>query len=453
MKKLITFSIVLADLLSFYLTAQLSLLIYNSGFFGLARTAYPFRIDLLLTGMIIYIIVLYYSGSYRRSRDFIGIARLVGVVNGSFIAGMIFVFFIFLYQLSVPRILLLLIVASLPIISIFCRLLVNTIESRILNKYIRDKTLVYGAGEKGISFVNMNRKVGESGLDIIGFIDDTIDPNPAVGNPKPVLGSIDDVQDLAVQHHIDRIIVAIRKPSKEAVEKLKLLSADIGFTLSFIPTQKLWEANPVKIRDYSGLPLVDVEAPLLDKPFYNLVKRCGDVLISIAGIIIAAPLWALIAASLKIANHGTILFKHKRVGLNGKEFTLYKFRTLIQDTNPYAATPSSSADKRITLIGKWLRKTSLDELPQLFNVFKGDMSIVGPRPEMPFIVEKYEDYTKRRLMVKPGITGLWQVSRARTAAIHDNPEYDLHYVENRGFALDLIIMLMTVVFVVRSFTH
>ena len=123
------------------------------------------------------------------------------------------------------------------------------------------------------------------------------------------------------------------------------------------------------------------------------------------------------------------------------------------DSEKYAHCPENAKDPRITKIGKWVRKLSIDEIPQLINVLKGDMSLVGPRPEMPFIVDTYEPYEKKRLSVMPGITGLWQVSPARNSEIHDNPEYDLLYIEHRDFSLDILILILTIVFVFRSFTH
>src|SRR5690606_26694581 len=135
--------------------------------------------------------------------------------------------------------------------------------------------------------------------------------------------------------------------------------------------------------------------------------------------------WVLI----KLDSEGPVVFKQKRVGLHGKEFSFYKFRTMKVDAPKYAHTPQDSSDPRITRVGRWLRRMSLDELPQLFNVFRGDMSLVGPRPEMPFIVEKYSALEKQRLEAKPGITGLWQISTFRGAPIHDHIEYDLFYLE------------------------
>ena len=122
------------------------------------------------------------------------------------------------------------------------------------------------------------------------------------------------------------------------------------------------------------------------------------------------------------------------------------------DTPKYAHCPVSASDPRITKIGKWLRKTSLDELPQIINILKGDMSVVGPRREMPFIVEKYNSIEKNRLLVKPGLTGLWQVSPHRNAEINHNLEYDFYYIENQNLVLDLVIIIMTAVFAVRGIT-
>ena len=147
---------------------------------------------------------------------------------------------------------------------------------------------------------------------------------------------------------------------------------------------------------------------------------------------------------------GPILFKQKRIGLNGKPFKLYKFRSMHSDSPKYAHCPDSSSDPRITKIGKWLRKTSIDELPQIYNVLKGEMSMVGPRPEMPFIVKSYNRIEKRRLVVKPGLTGLWQVSPHRNTEINHNLEYDFYYIENQSFILDLVILFMTAIFAVRA---
>jgi len=129
---------------------------------------------------------------------------------------------------------------------------------------------------------------------------------------------------------------------------------------------------------------------------------------------------------------------------------IYKFRSMYVDAPKYAVTPSESSDPRITRVGRWLRRTSLDELPQLFNVLRGEMSLVGPRPEMPFIVEKYTSFERQRLEAKPGITGVWQISAVRGEPIHHNMEYDIFYLQNRSFLLDAAILLKTFLSVLRG---
>ena len=139
-----------------------------------------------------------------------------------------------------------------------------------------------------------------------------------------------------------------------------------------------------------------------------------------------------------------MLFRQARVGRGGRHFTLYKLRTMGSDSEPYAVAPRGRDDERVTAYGAWLRRTSIDELPQLWNVLRGEMSLVGPRPEMPFIVESYDEWQRRRTTVKPGITGLWQILGRKDLPMHENLQYDFYYIRNRSFGLDLSILMRTV---------
>lgn len=160
-------------------------------------------------------------------------------------------------------------------------------------------------------------------------------------------------------------------------------------------------------------------------------------------ILIFAPLMILISILIKLSSRGPIFFSHKRVGINNKLFVIHKFRSLHIDTPSYSEKPDSTEDVRITSIGKWIRKTSLDELPQLFNVIKGEMSLVGPRPEMPFLAENYEDWENQRHLVRPGMTGLWQLSPRRRGSIREGIPVDLEYIENLSLWNDFKILLRT----------
>jgi lipopolysaccharide/colanic/teichoic acid biosynthesis glycosyltransferase len=145
-----------------------------------------------------------------------------------------------------------------------------------------------------------------------------------------------------------------------------------------------------------------------------------------------------------------VFFQQRRIGTGGKPFQLYKFRTMFTHAPRFGFHPTTPDDPRITRVGRWLRRTSLDELPQLINIIKGDMSLVGPRPEMPFIVDQYSRGHRRRLEVIPGLTGLWQLSADRRFLIHENIQYDLYYIRNRNFFMDMAILFHTLVFAMQG---
>ena len=185
-------------------------------------------------------------------------------------------------------------------------------------------------------------------------------------------------------------------------------------------------------------------------PSYAVVKRAADVAASLALLVLLLPVFALVAALVKLDSRGPAIFRQRRVGTNGKEFLLWKFRSMHVDAPKYAPSPTSDSDRRLTRIGHLIRRMSIDELPQLINVLKGEMSIVGPRPEMPFIVDRYTSLERERLAVKPGITGLWQVSPARARPIHENLRFDLHYIRHQNLVLDAAILLRTISAVIRG---
>ena len=172
-------------------------------------------------------------------------------------------------------------------------------------------------------------------------------------------------------------------------------------------------------------------------------KHLFDAIAAFFLIVLFAPLMGLIAILIKSTSRGPVFFSHKRVGVNNQLFVIHKFRSLDINTPSYSEKPNSTDDRRITSFGKWLRKTSLDELPQLFNVLKGEMSLVGPRPEMPFLAEDYESWENQRHLVRPGMTGLWQLSPRRQGSIRDGIPVDLTYIENLSFWNDFKILIRT----------
>jgi lipopolysaccharide/colanic/teichoic acid biosynthesis glycosyltransferase len=182
----------------------------------------------------------------------------------------------------------------------------------------------------------------------------------------------------------------------------------------------------------------------------SIVKRTCDVVGSLFLLLVLMPLFIVTAILIKLDSPGPVFFRHYRIGKDGRRFVLWKFRSMRIDVPKYEASPRSVVDGRLTRIGRLIRRLSIDELPQLINVLMGDMSLVGPRPEMPFIVARYHPLHRERLVARPGITGLWQISPARAFPIHDNLQYDLHYIHNQNFFLDCAIILRTITAVIRG---
>ena len=183
---------------------------------------------------------------------------------------------------------------------------------------------------------------------------------------------------------------------------------------------------------------------------YELLKRIFDLNLALAIMVATLPVWLIVAILIRLDSSGPVLFRQQRVGKGGLLFNMYKFRSMRAEAPKYAVSPNNRSDPRITRFGHFLRLTSVDELPQLLNVVKGEMSLVGPRPEMQFLVERHKAEHWQRLQVVPGMTGLWQLSLARASRIHENPQYDLYYITNRNLSLDLAILLYTPVRLVRG---
>lgn len=179
------------------------------------------------------------------------------------------------------------------------------------------------------------------------------------------------------------------------------------------------------------------------KPVYEAVKRLFDLLLSLVALILFLPFWLIIVVIIRLDSPGKAVFNHTRIGKDGKPFKLYKFRTMYEGVKDQELSPQSPNDERITGIGKFLRRTSLDEVPQLINIIKGDMAIVGPRPEMPFIVHHYTPNERKRLLIKPGLTGLWQIMGRKDLPLHHNLEFDFYYIQHRSMWLDFLIILRT----------
>jgi lipopolysaccharide/colanic/teichoic acid biosynthesis glycosyltransferase len=230
----------------------------------------------------------------------------------------------------------------------------------------------------------------------------------------------------------------------EVLQEARAAKAEVLFR----PSQPV-ETEWLDYLDMDGVLLATFAGPPANRT-YEFCKRIFDCVIAALLLVLLGPMLLVLGALVKLDSPGSALFRQQRVGKDGKLFELYKLRSMSSNATPYAFSPTEDADPRITRLGRWLRRTSVDELPQLLNVLKGEMSLVGPRPEMPFIAATYDKHKRERLRVIPGITGLWQISADRAFLIHENVQYDLYYIKNRGFFMDLAILLHTAAFAMRG---
>ena len=350
-------------------------------------------------------------------------------------------------------------------IGIFLVPITVVIEKQVLFSIVRylhergqgvRKAIVYGSGYTGKRVFSVLLRSRKLGINPLVFVDDK---EEQVGKTiyalayhrelcAPVIsGPI--TSQLINSYGADMIIVAIPSLHPDKLYSLAAEAKKSGVTLTFVPSYTAYEDAWVSYVDVDGIMLATVTPP--EKMYlYERMKRLSDVVLSMATLILLFPVFALVALAVRLDSQGPIFFKQQRVGKNGRIFEIFKFRTMRVDASKYEFSPTTIEDSRITRIGRILRKLSLDELPQIVNVIKGDMSLVGPRPEMPFIVDSYGPRERWRLSVVPGITGLWQLSADRAYLIHENLQYDLYYIRNRGFFMDIAILLHTLLFAVKG---
>ena len=323
------------------------------------------------------------------------------------------------------------------------------------NGYNR-RIFIYGAGELGQTLYRVIINSPKMGIVPVGFIDDDVGKIGwschASGFKRStclaILGSYEDIDKLATYHEVTEVFVTIPDIDQERLERIISELKSRGMKVSFVPNLYRMFVHRIRVTQVGGIPLVSEYENFL--PGYCIWKRWIDLALTAPLLLTALPLMAVIAAAIRVDSDGPIFFRHERVGKDGRLFQIFKFRTMYSNADPYEVNPTVPDDPRITRVGRFLRRTSLDEIPQLYNVLKGEMSLVGPRPEMPFIVEQYEDIHRERLRVLPGITGLWQLSGDRKRAIHENMDYDLYYIKHMSFFLDLAILIETLIFAFRG---
>lgn len=329
---------------------------------------------------------------------------------------------------------------------------------RNLIRYVLRDMRKKGYNQKHVILVGYSRAAEEYidrviqnpqwGYTIRGILDDNVEAGTTYKGIK-VIGRIANLMVILPENRLDEIAITLGLNEYYRLEEIVALCEKSGVHTKFIPDYNNIIPTKPYTEDILGLPVINIRHVPLTNTFNAMVKRAMDIVGSIFGIIVASPIMLLACLLIKLTSPGPLIYKQERVGLHNKTFRMYKFRSMeIQPESEEKKAWTTKNDPRVTGIGKLMRRTSIDELPQLFNILKGDMSLVGPRPERPFFVEKFREEIPRYMVkhqVRPGLTGWAQVNGYRgDTSIRKRIEYDLYYIENWTIGFDIKIMFLTI---------
>ena len=317
------------------------------------------------------------------------------------------------------------------------------------------RVLIVGMGEVGRSLLGIMLSRPELGYRPIGFLDDDGDKSSAGMGRVEALGDTAQLAEAIKSHMVDTVIITFRWKHYDRIHELTEVCRDVGADLRIVPEIMQLNIRQVQVENLDGVPLLGIGAHRSFSRGNQIIKRLLDLVLVIIGIPILLPVSLLVALALKLEGKGPVLFWQVRVGKDGRQFRMVKFRSMVLGAEELqeemmrasGADPRHAKfadDPRITRVGRFLRRTSLDELPNLINVIRGEMSLVGPRPPTPREVTLYEPRHTRRLQITPGITGWWQVRGRSNVPFDEMCEMDMYYIDNWSISMDIEILMLTI---------
>jgi exopolysaccharide biosynthesis polyprenyl glycosylphosphotransferase len=403
-----------------------------------------------IAAALIWPFFLRFFGAYdaRRTRTFLDELRVIPPAVG--ISTLMLIGFFFLFEFRfISRILLAYFVVLDLLFLLNFRLLARALLNWLAaSGHVARRLLIVDAGTVGKEIASLIGTHPWSGLALVGFVDD----DPAlVGQTlhgSPVVGTTADVVHLVRDLNIDDVIVTLPAREHEKIVRLALDLLPLPVLVRIVPERFEMISARARVEDFWGVPLIGIRDPAITG-IDRAVKRLFDLVIAGIAAIPLLPVIVAIAAAIRLDSPGPAIFGATRVGENGRTFRMWKFRTMYHGADQHRRFKERE-DPRITRVGHVLRRWSLDELPNLWNVLAGEMSLVGPRPEQPWIVAKYEPWQRKRLAAPPGMTGWWQVNGRSDKPLHENVELDIYYIQNYSPLLDLVILFKTIPVVLRG---
>ena len=427
---------------------------FKTTLFGPLGGSLPFVHYLVFTIFCIvptYLLLYYFFGLYKPFRNKSSIfSGAEDIVKSDIMAFIILVAILFIInQPDFSRIMLLLLSLFGMVLAIFERALVVLVLRfmRVNNRNLKHM-LIIGDNELAFTFARKIKSKTYLGYKISGFLG-RAEHLGKTFEGIPFIGTFKDLPDVLKTHKFDRVVIAIPLKYYYHLNEIVDSCEEEGIKAEIIPDYyKYLPARP-SVDMLDDLPIINIRYVPLDDAFNKFKKIVEDYFVAIVAIIITSPIMLITAIAIKLESPGPIIFKQERIGYNGKPFMMYKFRSMkVQDENEEKSQWTTEDDPRKTKVGSFIRKMSIDELPQFFNVLKREMSVVGPRPERPYFVEQFKKEIPKYMVkhqVRPGLTGLAQVNGYRgNTSIDKRIEYDIRYVENWSLVLDIQIMFKTV---------
>ena len=414
------------------------------------------HISLILLGMVltVWTVTFFLFSIYDTHNPVSFLTVIRRLLLGNMVAMLVLLGTLYLAYVALPREL----IASFLILNVSIlvgwRVIVRvaSLMTPVRNRPAQHRVLVVGANDLGHQITEIIKQTSGQRTEVYGYLDDE---KLGSHGELPIIGGLDDVADLVAQFEIDEVVVALPHNHYESLNQIILTLQPLPVHVRIVPSYLSLALYRPSVGDLGGLPLISLSEPALTAT-QRIMKRTFDIMISASILIAVSPIMTLIALAIKLDSPGSVLFKQSRIGENGQTFNMYKFRSMVKNAEALQTQVNHKDaegntihkrrnDPRVTRMGRIIRKTSLDELPQLINVLLGDMSLVGPRPELPWLVEEeYRPWQHQRFAVPQGITGWWQVNGRADKPMHLNTDEDIYYIQNYSFWLDLKILFMTV---------
>jgi len=402
------------------------------------------------------------SGLYRKVRGRSLMEEVYTISNGVASATVLQLALFFVFQPLVFSRLMLLYVAVITIIlQVALRVVYRMILAHLRSKGIGvQRVLIVGAGETGQAVLRVMMARKDLGYQVVGYVDDNPDRgNVDLGRVRG-LGNLENLRSTIRKYHVDLVVVTLPWSYHDRILSLVRTARKAGAEVRAVPDVFQLNLRQVQVENLDGIPLLGIgggERSITGTD--RLIKRAIDLGLIILALPILIVIFAVTAVAIWLEGPGPIFYSARRVGEGGREFNMFKFRSMVPDAEKYRQQlveaagedprhPKIKNDPRVTRVGAFIRATSIDELPQLFNVLRGEMSLVGPRPPTPDEVKLYQPWHRQRLQAIPGITGLWQVSGRSDVPFDEMCLLDIYYIENWSVKLDLQILVMTLPHVV-----